>query len=110
MLRQSKYHVLGIIFFVLFFRAAPRAYESSQARARIRATAGGLHHSSRQRQTLNPLSEARDRSRVLMDTSWVCVLTLSKVFFALFFGSPVSYVSSQARDGIIATGATMLDP
>ena len=28
-----------------------------------------LHHSSWQRQILNPLSEARDRTRVLMNTS-----------------------------------------
>ena len=28
-----------------------------------------LHHSSRQQQILNPLSEARARTRVLMDTS-----------------------------------------
>ena len=28
-----------------------------------------LHHSSRQRQILNPLSKARDQTRVLMDTS-----------------------------------------
>ena len=31
-----------------------------------------LHHSSRQRQILNPLSEARDRTRILMDPSRVC--------------------------------------
>ena len=30
-----------------------------------------LHQSSRQRQTLNLLSEARDRSRIFMDTSQV---------------------------------------
>ena len=30
-----------------------------------------LHHSSRQRQILNPLSEARDWTPVLMDASWV---------------------------------------
>ena len=31
-----------------------------------------LHHSSRQCQILNPLSKARDRTRIPMDTSWVC--------------------------------------
>ena len=30
-----------------------------------------LHHSSQQCQIINPLSEARDRTRVLKDTSWV---------------------------------------
>ena len=30
-----------------------------------------LHHSSPQRQILNPLSKARDWTRILMDTSWV---------------------------------------
>ena len=31
-----------------------------------------LHHSSQQRQILNPLNGARDRTRVLRDISWVC--------------------------------------
>ena len=31
-----------------------------------------LHHSSLQRQILNPVSEARDRTCILMDTSQVC--------------------------------------
>ena len=31
-----------------------------------------LHHSSWQRQILNSLSEARDRTHVLMDANWVC--------------------------------------
>ena len=31
-----------------------------------------LHHSSRQHWILNPLSEARDRTHMLMDTRWVC--------------------------------------
>ena len=62
------------------FRAKPAAYEGSQTRGWIRATAAGLHHShsnapsyvcnlhhnSQQHQTLNPLSEARDRTHVLM--------------------------------------------
>ena len=30
-----------------------------------------LHHSSQQHHTLNPLNEARDRTRVLMDTSQI---------------------------------------
>ena len=30
-----------------------------------------LHHSSWQQRILNPLSEARDRTHVLMDTSWI---------------------------------------
>ena len=30
-----------------------------------------LHHSSWQHQILNPLSEARDGTRILMDASWV---------------------------------------
>ena len=31
-----------------------------------------LHHSSQQHWIFNPLSRARDRTQVLMDTSWVC--------------------------------------
>ena len=31
-----------------------------------------LHHSSWQRRSLNPLSEARDQTHALMDTSGVC--------------------------------------
>ena len=33
-----------------------------------------LHHSSRQHQILNPLSEARDQTRILMDPSQVSYL------------------------------------
>jgi len=76
------------ILFVFFglFRAALMAYGGSQARGGIRATAPAyatttampdlsrvcdLHHSSQQPRILNPLSEARDRICVLMDTSGV---------------------------------------
>ena len=53
----------------LLFRAVPVAYGSSQARGRIGAAAAGLHHSSMQCRILNPLSAARDRTHILMDTS-----------------------------------------
>ena len=56
----------------VFFRAAPTAYGSSQNRGWIGPVAAGLHHSSWQHQIPNPLSEARDGTHMLMDTSWVC--------------------------------------
>ena len=31
-----------------------------------------LHHSSQQCGILNTLNEARDRTRILVDTSWIC--------------------------------------
>ena len=31
-----------------------------------------LHHSSRQHQILNPLSEAGDQTCILMDATWIC--------------------------------------
>ena len=67
-----------------FFRATPTAYGGSQARGPIGAVSADLHQSysnsgselglpptPQQRWILNPLSEARDRTRVLMDTSQV---------------------------------------
>ena len=47
------------------------AYGDSQDKDSIAAVAVSLHHSSRQHQIHNPLGEARDRTYVLMDTSWV---------------------------------------
>ena len=76
----GNYHFLFFSFFFppLFFRATPAAYGSSQARGQIGAIAMlDLSHvydlplSSQQYQILNPLSQARDQTRVLMDTSQV---------------------------------------
>ena len=74
-------------FSFFLFRAAPAADASSRAargpigaaeEATATATAApepsrvcDLHHSSQQRQSLNPLSEARERTFVLMDAGWV---------------------------------------
>ena len=73
--------LLFLSFFGLF-RAAPMAYEGSQAKGPIGAVATAtatatpdascifdLHHSSWQRWILNPLNKARDQTRNLMDTS-----------------------------------------
>ena len=72
------------LFFFLLFKAAPVAYGSSSARGLIRAVTTAyatatampdpshvcnLHHSSRQCRILNPLSEARDRNCIFLDTS-----------------------------------------
>ena len=69
-----------------FLGGTPVAYGGSQARGPIGAIAASLHHShsnagsdpvcdlrhsSRQCQILHPLNEARDRTRNLMDASWV---------------------------------------
>ena len=60
--------------FLFLFQAAPMAYGSFQATAmwdpsHIR----NLHHSSQQHLIPNPLSRARDRTHVLMDTSGIRV-------------------------------------
>ena len=50
----------------------------SQARGGIGAVAADLHHNSWQHWILNPLGEARDQTRILMDTSRVyyhCTMT-----------------------------------
>ena len=67
-----------LFFFALLFRGMPAACGCSQGRSRIRAAASGLqhshsnsnteckhcnlHHSSKQSQILNSLSEARDQT------------------------------------------------
>ena len=73
--------------FFFLYRAPPMAYGGSQAKGQIGAklpaysTATAtpdpvdscdLHHSSRQRPILNPLSWARDGTHIFTDTAWVC--------------------------------------
>ena len=81
---MTIWSILKYFFYISFFlRAAPAAHGGSQAKHQIGATAVSLHHSrsprnsgselhlqptpcSWQCQILNPLSEARDRTRILM--------------------------------------------
>ena len=58
----------------LLFRLYPQQYGSSQARGWIRAAAASLLSHSQ----MGSLSEARDRTHIVMDTSWVhyCRATL----------------------------------
>ena len=69
----------GFIYLFSLFRAAPTAYGGSQARGQFRAVVTGLCHSrsnTRSKpclrptpQIFNPLSEVRDQTCILMDTS-----------------------------------------
>jgi len=69
-IKQRKYS-----FFFFFFKATPAAYVSSWPKSQIGATAASLHHSpsnARSEPHLQPVlhvSEARDRTHILMDIS-----------------------------------------
>ena len=84
-------HLESLLFYVIFllFRATLTAYGGSQAWGQIGAKAASLrhshsaalpdlsrifylHHNSRQGQILNPPSEARDQTHLLMDASRIC--------------------------------------
>ena len=88
----------------VFFRAAPVAYKNSQGMGRIGAAillayaiatamqdlslVCELHHSSWQCRILDPMSEARDQTCILMDTSRIhfhCATTGTPVLFCLFY-------------------------
>ena len=60
-----------VCLFVFLLRATPEAYGSSQARDQIQAVAASLHHSHSNAGS-DPLSKARDQTRLLMDTSQIC--------------------------------------
>ena len=97
-------------FCTFFFRATCMAYGSSQARGKLElqlpayATATAiwdpshvcnLHHSSRQCWFLNPLTKARDRTRILMDTSWVHKLLShngNSLYLLLAYGNGFIYL------------------
>ena len=79
--------VVCLFFVFCLFRATPMAYGGSQARGLTGAVASGLAtatampdpscifnlpHSSQQRRTLNPLSEARDQTCNFMVPSRIC--------------------------------------
>ena len=84
---KKKTAIDFFIFIFCLFRASSAAYGCSQARDRIRARADSdiatatvtpdpsriydLHHSSRQHWIPDPLSEAKDRTCVLMDASQI---------------------------------------
>ena len=73
--KRNCWIIWQIIFFFwsfCLFRAAPTAYGGPQTRGLIGATAAGLYPSSWQRQIRNPLSKARDRTRVLTVPSQIC--------------------------------------
>ena len=85
----------------LFFSLIGLYLRHSQARGQIQATAAGLchshskwdpspvcylHHSSWQHRIPDPLREARNWTRILMDTSWIC-------FCCAIMGTP-SYILS----------------
>ena len=67
--------------YICLFRTTPTAYEGSQARGWIRAVVAtatwnlniwNLCHSLEQCRILNPPSQAKDQTHVLMDTGSVC--------------------------------------
>ena len=76
------------------------AYGSSQARGQIRAAAAygtatvtldlSSRHSSRQCQILNPLSEARDQTHIVMDTSRVTAEPRTPMFLISQFSSSLT--------------------
>jgi len=77
--------IIIIIIYIYFLGLYPQYMEVSrlgvewELPAYTTATPGPslvchLHHSSQQHQILNPLSEARDQTHILMDTSWILSL------------------------------------
>ena len=110
-------------YYYCLLRTTPMVYEGTQARAWIGAVAAtaapdpshicDLHHNSWQCWILNTMSEARDWTCILMDTSqirfhWTIMGThILLLLFLIFMAAAVTYESSQAR-GLIGAAATCL--
>ena len=70
-IKWTVYHpdlCLFLFLFFFFLRAEPRVYGSSQARGWIGAVARDLRHSH---SNSRPLTQVRDWTDILMDSSWV---------------------------------------
>ena len=124
----------GRLLFTLFiyfclFKATPAAYGSSWARHQIGAAAADLchnhsntqilaksaHDSSWQSMILNPMSKAKDQTRILMDNNrvhyhWAMTGPPFFFFFPLLMASSAAHGNSQARDCIHAAATAMPDP
>ena len=111
--------VLSIFFTFLsffFFRSTPAAYGSSQARGQtgavatmpqpqqpqIQATSGTYTTDCGNTRSLTQLSEARDQTHVLMDTSWVLVTRSATTGTpnVLFLKNTLSEVDSKCFDSM----------
>ena len=106
----------------VFLGPHPRHMEVPRLGVRIRATAAGyattiatrdpscisdLHHSSRQHCFLNPLSQARDWTWVLMDTSWfvnhwATMGTPNALYFLWRTEFPSSFIFLQPKEILLA--------
>ena len=127
-LRNIKSSCSFFFFFFFFFlsfvfcllRATPAAYGVSQARGLIavyiRATAMTdpscvceLHHSSWQRRTPNPMSEARDGTWNLMVPGWIHFhrATMGTPLFSLDFTEILSRISWPRAFGVNTTGYSL---
>ena len=104
-----RYNIIALCFllfcFVLFFFLwpTPMAYGSSQARGQIRAMAAtmwdpshvcNLHHSSWQCQILNPLSETRNWTCNLMETSFISAVLKWELPIVLVWSIHVTFTTS----------------
>ena len=75
----------GFFFFLSLFAATPVAYGSSQARGQMRAASVTYTTAHGTTGSFNPLSEARDQTHILMDTSQVLnLLSLSGKSLGIF--------------------------